>query len=198
MLSAKFGPKIQRIASVPLRWISRTGITPNGLTIIGLVINGAASVAFIFDKFPMAGALILIAGAFDIMDGSLARTNNQESEFGALLDSVMDRYSDLAIVLGLIIHYALLNKLSHVILASIVLMGTVLIPYTRARAERFLPQCNIGLMERAERILLLAFGALFNLMTPVLLIMAVFTHFTVFQRLHYSWKQFGGKGHRQT
>jgi len=189
MLSAKFGPKIQRIARLPVKWISRTGVTPNALTVTGMVINGAASLAFIFNKFPLAGVLILIAGAFDVMDGGLARTNNQESEFGALLDSVLDRYSDLAIILGLIVHYAWSDNLSHVVLASVVLMGTVLIPYTRARAERFLPQCNIGLMERAERILLVAIGALFDLMTPVLWIMAVFTHFTVIQRLHYSWKQ---------
>lgn len=193
MLSAKFGQKIQRISRVPLKWISRTGMTPNGLTITGLVINCAASLAFIFNKFLLAGILILIAGAFDVIDGGVARTNNQESAFGAFLDSVMDRYSDLAIVIGLIIHYARTNNLSHVILASVVLMGTVLIPYSRARAEKFIPRCDIGLMERAERILLLALGAIFDVMTPALWVLAVLTHFTVFQRVHYSWKQLKGK-----
>ena len=195
MLSAMFGSKIQRIMRFPLRWISRTSITPNMLTITGLVINFAASLAFIFSKFPLAGVLILIAGVFDVVDGGVARTNNQESEFGAFLDSVIDRYSDLAIILGLMIHYARSNNLSHVILTSVVLMGAVLIPYTRARAEKFVPRCNIGLMERAERILLLAFGAIFDFMTPVLWILAVLTHVTVFQRVHYSWRQFGRKDH---
>ena len=198
MLSAKFGPKIQHISRIPLRWISRTGITPNGLTITGLVINLGACLAFVLNKFPLAGVLILIAGAFDVMDGGVARTANKESKFGAFLDSVIDRFSDLAIVIGLIIHYAWTNDLSHVILTSVVLMGTVLIPYTRARAEKFIPHCNIGLMERAERILLLSFGAIFDLMTPVLWILAILTHFTVFQRIHYSWKQFGREENLKT
>ncbi|MBW2148179.1 MAG: CDP-alcohol phosphatidyltransferase family protein [Deltaproteobacteria bacterium] len=198
MLSAKFGPKIQRISRVPFGWISRAGITPNGLTITGLVITLAACFSFVFDKFIMAGVLILLAGAFDVMDGGVARTANKESEFGAFLDSVIDRFSDLAIIIGLIIHYAWTNNLFHVILTSIVLIGTVLVPYTRARAEKFIPRCNIGLMERAERILILAVGAIFDLMTPALLILAVLTHFTVFQRIHYSWKQLSREENQKT
>jgi CDP-diacylglycerol--glycerol-3-phosphate 3-phosphatidyltransferase len=109
--------------------------------------------------------------------------------FGGFLDSVLDRYSDLLLLLAFLINYLKRGDSSLVILTSWVSIGTVLIPYIRARAEALQIPCNIGLMERAERIILLSAGALFNWMEPILWVLAILTHFTVLQRIFYVWKK---------
>lgn len=105
------------------------------------------------------------------------------------MDSVLDRYSDLLLLLALLVHYLHRGESGLVILTSFVSIGTVLIPYTRARAEAVQVPCNAGLMERAERIILLSAGALFNWMDSILWILAILTHFTVLQRIYHVWKK---------
>jgi CDP-diacylglycerol--glycerol-3-phosphate 3-phosphatidyltransferase len=108
---------------------------------------------------------------------------------GSFLDSVLDRYSDLLLLLAILIHYLKKGDSGLVILTSFVSMGTVLIPYVRAKAEALQVPCSIGLMERAERIILLSIGILFQWMEPVLWILVILTHFTVLQRIYYVWKK---------
>lgn len=124
-----------------------------------------------------------------MLDGAAARTLKRSSPFGGFIDSVVDRYSDMSLVIAFILYYALNRDIYMVTLCAITSVGFVLIPYTRARAERFINHCNVGIMERAERVLLIAAGCCFNLMKPVFWILAIFTHLTVFQRIYYTWKE---------
>jgi CDP-diacylglycerol--glycerol-3-phosphate 3-phosphatidyltransferase len=135
-------------------------------------------------------SLIVLAGFFDILDGAVARNCRQTSAFGSFLDSVLDRYSDLSLLVGLLIYYSREGLILYQVLLGAAIMGTALIPYTRARAETLIPKCNVGVMERPERVLLIFFGAAIQSIMPVVLwILAIFTNVTVIQRVHYTWRQ---------
>ena len=118
-----------------------------------------------------------------------ARKLGKVTAFGGFLDSVLDRYSDLLLLLALLIDGLRKGDSGLVLLTSFVSMGTVLIPYVRAKAEALQVPCAVGLMERAERIILLSIGTLFQWMEPILWILAILTHFTVLQRIYYVWKK---------
>ena len=137
----------------------------------------------------LAGFSIILSGIFDLIDGAVARTLGKVTVFGGFLDSVLDRYSDLLLLLSLLIYYLKKGDPVLVILTSFVSIGTVLVSYARARAEAANVPCDIGLMERAERIILLSAGALFGWMELILWVLAILTHFTVIQRIHYVWKK---------
>ena len=189
MLSAKLGHRLDGILATIInnRFFSKT--SPTVLTLLGLFFNLLAAGWIIGGYWKTAGFFILIAGLFDMLDGATARTMGKESKFGGFIDSVVDRYSDMAILTALIIYFSLNNDTIFIIICAITSIGAVLVPYTRARAEVFIGNCNIGIMERAERILLLAAGCFFNIMKPVLVIMAILTHLTVFQRIYFTWKE---------
>ena len=162
---------------------------PNLLTLLGFLVTLVASF-LIIQGFWILGALaIILSGAFDLFDGVIARNLGKVTPFGGFLDSVLDRYSDLILLLAFAAHYLIKGNARLVILTFVVSVGTALIPYARARAEAAQIQCNVGLMERAERIILLSAGTLFNWMEPVLWIMAVLTHYTVVDRIYYVWKK---------
>jgi len=133
--------------------------------------------------------MILLAGFFDMLDGATARVLKKTSPFGAFLDSVVDRYSDMFILIAFIVYYARNHNLFMVSLIAVTSIGCVLIPYARAKAETLIPSCNVGIMERPERILLLAAGCLFNIIEPLFGVLAVLTHITVAQRIYFTWKQ---------
>src|SRR2546427_6422558 len=161
----------------------------NILTLIGMVINIFAMVLFAKGIFSWAGLVILFAGIFDIVDGEVARRTKRETKFGAFFDSVIDRYSDLLLLLGLIIWYAKINRIFYVGLTGLVLIASVLTSYTRARAESLLPACKVGFLERPERIVLMIIGSLFDKMAPVLWVMAILSNWTVAQRIWYTWRE---------
>lgn len=188
MLSEKLGHKLDGPLSILIKNSFFSKISPTALTLTGLFINLFAAGAIVMGYWKTSSLLILIAGFFDMLDGATARTLSKASPFGGFLDSVVDRYSDMAILIAFIIYYAMANDIFMVSLCSITSMGCVLIPYTRAKAETFISRCNIGIMERAERILLIAAGCYFNLMQPLFWILAIMTHFTVLQRIYYTWK----------
>ena len=162
---------------------------PNSFTLMGFLATLIASIFILKEFWVAAGLMIILSGLFDLFDGVVARKLGKVTAFGGFLDSVLDRYSDLFLLLAFIIHYLRKGTPGSVILTFFVSIGTVLIPYIRARAEAIQIPCNIGLMERAERIILLSAGALFNLMEPILWILAILTHFTVLQRIYYVWKK---------
>src|ERR1700748_2646142 len=144
-------------------------ISPNTLTFIGLLINIVAALFFGFAEgananriFFYAGLIIIGAGIFDMVDGRVARQTNQVSVFGAFFDSVMDRYSDVAIFFGLLVYYARGNRLFYVGLTAFVMTACLMVSYTRARAEALIGTCKVGFMERPERIVLIILGALFE------------------------------------
>ena len=162
---------------------------PNFFTLMGFLATLAASVFIIGDHWIVAGLMIILSGLFDLLDGALARNLGKVTPFGGFLDSVLDRYSDLFLLLAFLIYYLQRGDAAFVILASFASMGTVLISYTRAKAEAARISCNIGLLERAERIILLSAGVLFGCIVPVFWVLALLTHFTVLQRIYYVWKK---------
>jgi CDP-diacylglycerol--glycerol-3-phosphate 3-phosphatidyltransferase len=156
---------------------------------MGFIATLIASFLIIKELWLMAGLMIILSGLFDLFDGVVARNLNKVTAFGGFLDSVLDRYSDLFLLLAFLIYYLKRGNSDLVILTSFVSIGTVLIPYARARAEAAQISCSIGLMERAERTILLSVGVLLNWMEPILWILAILTHFTVLRRIYYVWKK---------
>src|SRR5437763_15578522 len=124
-----------------------------------------------------------------MVDGRVARATHQVTTFGAFFDSVIDRYSDIALFFGLLVCYARANHFFYVVLVGIVMTTSVMVSYTRARAESLIPNCKVGFLERPERIVLVLIGALFNRMAPVLWVIAVLSNMTVMQRMLYREQQ---------
>ena len=162
---------------------------PNLFTLIGFFSTLFASFLILKEFWILAGLFIILSGIFDLIDGVVARKLGKVTAYGGFLDSVLDRYSDLLLLLSLLIYYLKKGDPVLVILTSFVSIGTALIPYVRARAEAANVPCNIGLMERAERIILLSAGVLFGWMEMMLWVLAILTHFTVIQRIYYVWKK---------
>ena len=184
-----------RITNPIVGILSKSGITPNDLTLINLALNIAAAYVIATGHFLLGGVLVLVSGLFDLLDGALARFTKQTTKFGAILDSTVDRISEAAILCGLLIWYVPQEDASlKIVLIFIVLIGSFLVSYIRARAEGLGWQCQVGLFTRAERVIVLAIGLLINQIFIALCVLAVFVFITVVQRLAYLWKQGKIKG----
>jgi CDP-diacylglycerol--glycerol-3-phosphate 3-phosphatidyltransferase len=164
-------------------------IHPNVLTFLGLVINTWAAFLFAAGSFRWAGVVVILAGLFDMVDGRVARETNRVTRFGGFFDSVVDRYSDLALFMGLLVYYASINRFFYIVLTAIVMTGSVMVSYARARAELTIPKCKVGFLERPERVVLIIIGALFDRMAPVLWVIAVLSNLTVIHRMIYTWQE---------
>lgn len=194
-----FGRGCRVLLHAIVRGLALTRISPNVLTFIGLVINTIAAILFGYANalnysrmFMYAGLVIIGAGIFDMVDGRVARATGQVTTFGAFFDSVIDRYSDVALFFGLLVYYARANRFFYLVLVAIVMVSSVLVSYTRARAESLIGSCKVGFMERPERIVLVIIGALFarwGAMAPVLWVLAVLSTITVIHRIIYTYQQ---------
>jgi CDP-diacylglycerol--glycerol-3-phosphate 3-phosphatidyltransferase len=180
-----FGALINRI----VRWLALSKIHPNVLTFLGLLINIWAAWLFAQGKFRWAGVVVIGAGLFDMVDGRVARATDQVTRFGGFFDSVLDRYSDLALYMGLLVYYSNIGRNFYVVLTAIVMTGSVMISYARARAENAIPKCKVGFLERPERVVLIISGALFEHMAQVLWVIAVLSNWTVIQRMVYTYRE---------
>ena len=189
MLSDKLGHRLDPYLYRIFKKIFGEKGNPNLFTLLGFFSILAASLLILKGFWILAGLSITLSGIFDLLDGVVARSLGKVTVWGNFFDSVIDRYSDLIFLLALSMHYLREGDSNLVILTSVVAIGTALIPYIRAKAEALRISCHIGLMERAERIILLSLGALFNWMEPVLWILAILTHLTVLQRIYYVWRQ---------
>ena len=169
--------------------LSKSGIKPDALTFIGLALNIAAAYFIATGHFLFGGVLVLVSGLFDLLDGALARLTVQTTQFGAILDSTVDRISEAAILCGILIWYMPKGSSLEIVLIFAVLIGSFLVSYIRARAEGLGLECQVGLFTRAERVIVLAIGLLVNQIFIALCILAVFVYITVIQRLVYLWKQ---------
>lgn len=152
----------------------------------------AASVVLV-SNLVLGGALVITGGLFDIFDGVVARVNGKQTNFGAFLDSVLDRFSDALILLAVGINLFRHGNIPGVVLCVMTLVSSFLVSYVRARAEGLGKSCREGLMERPERILLFSIGAISGYMVPILWILFILTQFTVFQRMYHVWKLMGRK-----
>ena len=183
------GVSCNKVIRLIVRGLALSKIHPNVLTFIGLLINIAAAVLLAEGLFRAAGLVILGAGVFDMVDGRVARATNQVTRFGGFFDSVLDRYSDLGLLMGLLVYYGSINRSFYVVLTAIAMTGSVMVSYTRARAENAIPTCKVGFMERPERVVLFLIGALFYRMAPVLWVIAVMTNITVVHRMIFMWQE---------
>jgi len=189
MLSNAIGRGGKYILDKIVSLLTLIKINPNILTFIGVLISLWAAFMFGYGSLLGGGLVIILAGLFDMLDGAVARVSRSETRFGAFYDSVIDRYSDVIILEGLLVYYARHQMLGYVVLVGVVIMGAVLTSYTRARAESLIPSCKVGFMERPERIVLLIIGGLFNRMEAVLWILAILGNWTVISRIYYTWKE---------
>jgi len=188
-LTRIIGESCNGVIRLIVRGLALSKIHPNVLTFIGLVINIIAAVQLAAGQFFYAGLVILGAGIFDMVDGRVARETNQVTRFGGFFDSVVDRYSDLGLLMGLLVYYASINRYLYVVLTAIVMTASVMVSYTRARAENTIPLCKVGFMERPERVVLMIIGALFNHMAAVLWVIAVLGNLTVIHRMMYTYQE---------
>jgi CDP-diacylglycerol---glycerol-3-phosphate 3-phosphatidyltransferase len=177
------------IIKLIVRGLALSRIHPNALTFIGLLINVWAAVLLARGQFVMAGLVIIGAGIFDMVDGRVARETNQVTRFGGFFDSVLDRYSDLILLIGLLVWYGTINRPFYVVLTAIVMTACVMISYSRSRAENIIPTCKVGFMERPERIVLFILGALTDRMAAVLWVIAILGNLTVLHRMIFTWQE---------
>jgi CDP-diacylglycerol--glycerol-3-phosphate 3-phosphatidyltransferase len=189
MLTRKIGEVLRWVLYKIVHALAATGVHPNLLTFLGLVINIQAAVLFAAGRFQAAGGVMIFAGLFDMVDGRVARAQGRVTKFGAYFDSVIDRYSDLVLYLGLLIHYAGVSRYRYAVLVGVAMAGSVMVSYARARAESLIPECKAGFWERPERIVLLILGALANKMAPALWLLAVGPNITVIHRIVHTWKE---------
>lgn len=183
------GTACNKVIRLIVHGLALSRIPPNALTFIGLVINGGAAVLLSQGQFVWAGVVMILAGLFDMVDGRVARATHQVTRFGAFFDSVVDRYSDLVLLMGLLIYYASINRFFYIVLTAVVMLGSVMVSYTRARAESLIPRCKVGFFERPERMVLLIIGALFGRMAQVLWVLAIGGNITVAHRMLYTWQE---------
>jgi phosphatidylglycerophosphate synthase len=169
--------------------LAATGITPNMFTFLGLAVNGWAAVLFAMGKFHQAAAALFLAGFLDMADGQVARRVGRVTAFGAFLDSTLDRYSDLALYMGLVVYYTLIGRMFYMMLAAVAMASSFMVSYSRARAESVIPSCKVGFLERPERLVLLIIGGAFNRMAQVLWVIALISTITVIHRVAYTWQE---------
>jgi CDP-diacylglycerol--glycerol-3-phosphate 3-phosphatidyltransferase len=184
---------IGRICMFPLRAIIsacvRLRIHPNILTFVGVLINAATAFELAMGRFVTAGVIMIVANIFDFIDGKVAVELGEVSKFGGFWDSVIDRFSDIALFIGLIYLYSHLGRTDYVMVTSLAMMFAIMTSYTRARAESLIAKCKVGFMERPERIVLFMIGAFTNRMAAVLWVILILSIFTVADRVIHTYRE---------
>src|SRR6476469_9635377 len=182
---------IGAVCMFPLRAIINACVAlrihPNTLTLVGVIVNVAAAWALGFGRFMLAFVIMLVANIFDFIDGKVAHLLQLQSEFGAFWDSTLDRFSDLALLTGLIFLYSKLGRSDYVMVAALALIFSIMTSYARARAESLVEKCKVGFMERPERIVLFMIGAFTNRMAAVLWVILVLSILAVANRIYYTY-----------
>lgn len=179
----------RRISLPVAKIMARTGVTPNTLTAIGLVINLVSAVVIATGNFFAGGLLVLFSGLFDLIDGAVARYTGRVTRFGALFDSTTDRVSEGFLFFALVWFYLPQGKTLEVLLALAAAIGSFLISYIRARAEGLGMECKVGIFTRAERVAIIVLGLLFNQMFIALILLASLTFITVIERMVHVWRE---------
>src|ERR1700674_4505759 len=174
--------------------LAPSGIPPNVITWSALVLNLWSGILFAAGRCATAGGMMILAGLCDLLDGPVARLQNRVSLFGAFLDSILDRYADLILFLGLLVYYALVNRFLYAELAGAAMAGAVMVSYAKARAESLVPTSEIGFWERPERLVLMILGALTNRIDMALWLLAIAPNITVIHRILHTWKQTRNSG----
>jgi CDP-diacylglycerol--glycerol-3-phosphate 3-phosphatidyltransferase len=169
--------------------LAATGLTPNTFTFLGLAVNAWAAALFAMGRFHAAAAVLFLAAFLDMADGQVARRIGRVTAFGAFLDSTLDRYSDLALYMGLVVYYTLIGRPFYMVLAAVAMASSFMVSYSRARAESLIPLCKVGFMERPERLVLLLLGGIFLRMAQALWVISIISTVTVIHRVIYTWQE---------
>jgi CDP-diacylglycerol--glycerol-3-phosphate 3-phosphatidyltransferase len=182
--------QLLEVALTPVaRLLLRLGTTPNQISVAGVVLNVATAGLIVMDHFILAGCAYLVAGGLDMLDGLLARLAQRATPFGAFLDSTLDRISEGVVLSAIAYHFAVSGMPADASLVVLALLGSLLVSYTRARAEGLGARCKVGVFTRAERVLLVALGLLANMLAPVIYLLIALTALTVSQRILYTFRQ---------
>lgn len=168
--------------------LHRLGITPNAITVSGCFLSMMGAALIAMDHWTAAIVVVLVGGFADGVDGLLARQWQQTTRFGAFLDSVLDRWSDSAFFVGLLIYYARADMMVEEVLSGAALSFSLLVSYTRARAEGIGARCSRGLFTRFERLSVLVAGLIFDQMGIALWLIVVLSALTAVQRIYYTWR----------
>ncbi len=187
MVLGKLKAPFLKVLSPLSGFLVRTGVAPNLLTLFGLAVSSLAALLFGKGMIRLGGFIMLLAGLFDTIDGEVARRSNRVSNFGAFLDSTLDRYSEILVFLGIGLHFVRNGYNAATIFLFFALTGSLMVSYTRARAEGLGETCQVGLMQRTERVVVVALGALIgrDALVGAIAIVAVLSNFTVLQRISY-------------
>lgn len=189
MISNPLREGTEKIFMALARPLHRLGVSPNLLTRVGLLITLCAAGLLAFGHQRIAGVVIIPATLFDALDGALARLGGRDTPYGAFLDSTLDRWAEIALYLGLLYWYIERGAKLEIILIYLTIAGSLMVSYTRARAEGVGIECKVGLFTRAERIITLLFGLFLQLMPWALGVLALFTNLTAAQRLWHVRQQ---------
>jgi archaetidylinositol phosphate synthase len=183
VIKARFGEDLDRAVHRVFPFLSRTRVSPDALTLVGMAVSFAAGIAFAQGEIRIGGLLLLLAGVFDLVDGVVARAQGTSSSAGAFLDSTADRVSDLAVFGGIACGMAARADVNGVALCMWALGASVMTSYARARAERQLARLEVGWMERGERCVVMILGAVSGFLVPALWIVALGATATTLQRV---------------
>jgi CDP-diacylglycerol--glycerol-3-phosphate 3-phosphatidyltransferase len=178
----------KQLAETIARTLARTGVSPTQLTLVGFVLNVGVAIVLAAGLLPLGGVLLLAAGAFDTLDGALARVAARTTTFGAFLDSTLDRYSEAVLLLGLLYDASRRGAVAVSIATYVAIVGSLLVSYCRARAEGLGLTCEVGIAPRPERVVVLGVGLLVGLELPVLVLLGVLTHVTAVQRILHVYR----------
>ncbi|HZS77319.1 MAG TPA: CDP-alcohol phosphatidyltransferase family protein [Ktedonobacteraceae bacterium] len=200
MISRRIQQRVRQFVTWIMRPLARLGITPNTLTLIGLLLSGVTAAVIAQGNLLVGGLLVLFAGIFDMFDGALARARNAASVFGAFFDSTLDRYSESIILFGLLCYTLRTPQMQDrlwpfpseqswmIVLIFIAVVGSLMVSYAKARAEGLGLECRTGLLARPERVVILAIGLLTGMTIWALLLLAVFSNVTSIERIVYVWR----------
>ncbi|MDK2981580.1 MAG: CDP-diacylglycerol---glycerol-3-phosphate 3-phosphatidyltransferase [Chloroflexota bacterium] len=169
--------------------VQKTGITPNAITISGVILNFVAATCIASGNLRLGGVIVALSGPLDALDGTLARLNANNRPFGGLLDSVADRFSEIAIMFGLLLYFFNQGHLTGVVLVFVALSGSVMVSYVRARAQSLGCDPKLGILTRVERYIITSLCLLLAQPLIGLWLLAIFTYVTVFQRIWFAWKE---------
>lgn len=186
MIGKVIRPRIDFILVPFASFLSKIGLTPNILTAIGFLLGVLSGISFGIGYLVAGGIILLLSGLCDLMDGAVAKGMNMTTKFGAFIDSVADRYSDAFTFIGIIWFYLWRREEIPLIITNFAFLGSFMVSYTRARAESIIQACDIGIMERPERILLIAIGAFSGMMEEAMGILALLSNLTALQRILYA------------
>lgn len=189
MIKRVFGERLDGWIRRLFPFLFRRSLNPNVLTVLGTLISLGSAACFARGELRWGGVVLLAGGFFDLVDGVVARHQGRTTAFGGFLDSTLDRLADVAVLVGLVIHYQGSGDGLHAVVAGAALAGSVLTSYAKARADLVVGSVNVGLLERGERVALLAAGALFGLMEIALWAVAIGSWITVGQRIRVAYRE---------